>query len=63
MLDVNGNGRPEIFFGWIDDPDDINQGYYRVGWDLDANGNVASWWADLPRRSQAPLARRIPAWA
>lgn len=46
VLDLNGNGRPEIFFGWIDNPADVNQGYYRVGWDLDANGNVASWWTD-----------------
>ena len=50
VLDVNGNGRPEIFFGWIDAPDGVNQGYYRVGWDLDANGNVASWGADPPQK-------------
>ena len=50
MLDVNGNGRPEIFFGWIDNPADVNQGYYRVGRDLDASGNVASWGADPPQK-------------
>ena len=49
VLDVNGNGRPEIFFGWIDAQADVNQGYYRVGWDLATSGNVASWGADPPQ--------------
>ncbi|MBU1877762.1 MAG: hypothetical protein KJ734_02315, partial [Chloroflexi bacterium] len=43
--DLNGNGRPELFFGWIDNPTDVNHGYYRVGWDLDANGDSSNWWA------------------
>ena len=42
--DVNGNGRPEIFFGWIDNPAGTNHGYYRVGWDLDTNGDSSNWW-------------------
>lgn len=44
LLDYNGNGRPEIFFGWIDHPTGVNQGWYRVGWDLNANGDSANWW-------------------
>ena len=50
VRDLNGNGRPEMVFGWIDAPDGVNQGYYRVGWDLDANGKVASWGADPPQK-------------
>ncbi|MBU1878073.1 MAG: hypothetical protein KJ734_03895, partial [Chloroflexi bacterium] len=44
ILDLNGNGHPELFFGWIDDPADVNQGWYRVGWDLDASGDSSNWW-------------------
>ncbi|MEZ4716980.1 MAG: hypothetical protein R2851_12980 [Caldilineaceae bacterium] len=44
ILDINGDARPELFFGWIDNPADVNKGYYRVGWDLDANGDSANWW-------------------
>jgi len=45
--DINGNGRPDLVFGWIDDASPgLNQGYYRVGWDLDANGNSSNWWAN-----------------
>ncbi|MBU1746725.1 MAG: hypothetical protein KKA73_03475, partial [Chloroflexi bacterium] len=42
--DLNGNGRPELFFGWIDNPADVNQGWYRVGWDLDTSGDSSNWW-------------------
>ncbi|MCB0071501.1 MAG: hypothetical protein KDE20_08595, partial [Caldilineaceae bacterium] len=44
ILDINGDAHPELFFGWIDNPADVNKGYYRVGWDLDANGDSANWW-------------------
>ena len=47
IFDLNGNGRPEMFFGWIDNPDGANHGWYRVGWNLDANGDSDNWWSKL----------------
>jgi hypothetical protein len=44
IVDLNSNGHPEMFFGWIDDPTGVNKGHYRVGWNLDANGDSDNWW-------------------
>ena len=44
IYDLNGNGHPEMFFGWIDNLSGVNKGYYRMGWDLDANGDSDNWW-------------------
>ena len=49
ILDISGDGRPDFCFGWIDNPDDINQGYYGVGWNLDQHGNGENWWT-TPRK-------------
>ena len=46
IVDVSGDGRPEMFFGWIDNPADVNKGYYRVGWNLDTNGDSSNWWTN-----------------
>lgn len=46
VTDLNGDGLPEIILGWIDSPSGDGKGYYRVGWGLDSQGNVANWWAD-----------------
>jgi hypothetical protein len=27
----------------VDNPEEENHGYYRIGWDLDTNGNVTGW--------------------
>ncbi len=43
IADINGNGRPELFIFHLDNPRGENHGYYRIGWDLDANGDVANW--------------------
>jgi hypothetical protein len=43
VADLNGNGRPELVIFHIDDPGDADAGYYRVGWDLSANGLVQAW--------------------
>lgn len=53
MWDINGNGRPDLVVMHIDNPSRDNAAYYRIGWNLDANGNAAGGWT-------AP--RRIPGW-
>ncbi|AKT38553.1 FG-GAP repeat domain-containing protein [Chondromyces crocatus] len=42
-VDVNGSGRPDLVVLHIDNPVGENHGYYRVGWDVDGAGTVASW--------------------
>jgi len=37
--DVNGDGNDELFVFHIDDPKGENQGYYRMGWDINLKGN------------------------
>ena len=46
IVDLSGDGHPEMFFGWIDNPGGVNHGHYRVGWDMDANGDIDNWWAE-----------------
>ena len=41
--DLDGDGRPELVVFHIDHPSGGNHGYYRIGWDLDAVGNVTHW--------------------
>jgi len=41
--DIDANGRPDIIVFHIDHPDNGNAGYYRIGWNVDNNGGVASW--------------------
>ncbi|MDY6990533.1 MAG: hypothetical protein SWQ30_21020 [Thermodesulfobacteriota bacterium] len=43
MGDINTNGRPDLIITHIDDPGGGNTGYYFVGWDVDTEGNIASW--------------------
>ncbi|MCU7725230.1 matrixin family metalloprotease [Actinoplanes sp. KI2] len=45
--DVNGSGRPDLLVFHVDNPDGENFGYYRIGWDLDAAGNVTGGWSDI----------------
>ncbi|WP_437683932.1 C1 family peptidase [Sorangium sp. So ce131] len=42
--DLNGDGRPELLVFHVDNPGGENHGYYRVGWDLDRDGNVTGLW-------------------
>ena len=39
--DINGSGRPDLVLHALDNPAGENHGYYRVGFDLDSNGNAA----------------------
>ena len=46
VTDLNGDGRPELIVFHLDNPSGANHGYYRVGWGVDANGNVTGGWSD-----------------
>jgi hypothetical protein len=51
VADLNGNGRPDLIVFMIDNPVRKNQGMYRVGKDLGADGKVTGgWtaWTDVP---------------
>src|SRR3954468_18642974 len=51
VADVSGSGRPDLVVMMIDGvPDGANAGYYRIGWDLDAAGQVSGWsrWMQVP---------------
>jgi hypothetical protein len=51
VADVSGNGRPDLVVFMVDAAQDgPNAGYYRVGWDLDVDGQVAGWtpWTPVP---------------
>jgi len=43
VADIDGNGRPDLIFMAVDNPEGANHFRYVVGWNLDASGNVASW--------------------
>ena len=43
IADLNGDGKPEIVVFHVDNPSGENHGYYRIGWSLDRDGNVAGW--------------------
>jgi hypothetical protein len=42
VFDISANGLPDLVVFFIDNPEDDNKGYYRIGWDLDANGFVTN---------------------
>jgi len=51
VADLNGNGRLDLVVLMVDNGAQLNRGVYRVGHDLDADGNVtAGWsaWQDVP---------------
>jgi hypothetical protein len=43
ITDINGNSQPDLIVFHIDNPDGENAGYYRIGWDLDINGDTSNW--------------------
>jgi hypothetical protein len=43
IADISGSGSPDLLVFFIDNPDGENVGYYRIGWDMDKNGKIASW--------------------
>ncbi len=53
VADLNGDGRPELIVFQIDNPGGENHGYYRIGWNLNANGDVTGGWSPV---------KPIPGW-
>ena len=49
IADLDGNGRPELVVFQVDSPAGLNAGYYRVGWNLDADGQVTGGWSEWMR--------------
>ncbi len=43
LVDVNGNGRPELFLTGIQRASDKNKFTYMFGWDLNTSGQPSSW--------------------
>ena len=51
IVDLNGNGKPDLLAMMVDNPPGLNRGLYRVGRDLDQDANVTGgWtpWRDIP---------------
>lgn len=44
VADLDGNGRPELIVFMIDNAAEQNEGYFRVGRNLDTGGNVTGGW-------------------
>jgi thermitase len=53
VADLNGNGSKDLIIYHIDNPNDENHGYYRIGWNLNNSGDVTGGWSDV---------RTIPGW-
>ena len=49
IADLDGNGRPALVVFQVDSPAGLNAGYYRVGWNLDADGQVTGGWSEWMR--------------
>ncbi len=49
IADLDGNGRPELVVFQVDSPAGLNAGHYRVGWNLDAGGQVTGGWSEWMR--------------
>jgi hypothetical protein len=43
LFDVSGSGGADLIVAWIDNPDGENSIYYKIGYDIAADGSVAVW--------------------
>lgn len=43
FVNLDADSRPEMVVFWVDDASGANTIYWRVGWNVDTSGNVASW--------------------
>lgn len=48
LADLDGNGSPELLVAHIDMPAGDNQAFYRIGWNLDDEGQATGGWTDPP---------------
>lgn len=48
-FDISGSGRPDLVVFMIDNGAGLNQGLYKIGWNLDAQGQVTGGWTDWLR--------------
>ncbi|MBW4469896.1 MAG: DUF1929 domain-containing protein [Stenomitos rutilans HA7619-LM2] len=46
IADVNKNGKLDLVVFMVDNPPGKNQGFYKIGRDLDGNGNVTGGWSN-----------------
>lgn len=53
LADINGNGRLDLIVFHIDNATGENRAYYRIGWNLNANGDVTGGWSAI---------KPIPGW-
>jgi hypothetical protein len=44
VADISGTGRPDLVVFHVDAPEGENHGYYRIGWDLNADGEPQGGW-------------------
>jgi hypothetical protein len=47
VTDISGNGQPDMLVAWIDNAPGGNSIYYKIGFDLAANGVASTWSAQL----------------
>jgi hypothetical protein len=47
LMDFSVSGKLDLVVGHIDNPGGENRGFYRLGWDLDANGDVSGGWSNV----------------
>ena len=47
IVDLNNNGMPDLTFYHVDNPQEHNYAYYRIGYDLDGNGNIVNGWSRI----------------
>ena len=46
LADIDDNGQLDLVVTHIDDPDGPNEAYYRIGWNLDIEGQVTGGWTE-----------------
>ena len=53
LADINRNGTVDLLVFHIDNPGGANHGYYRIGWNLNAAGDVTGGWSKI---------KAVPSW-
>ena len=43
VADIDRNGRQDLVFFHVDNPPGGNRGYYRIGWNINNQGNATAW--------------------